>query len=315
MLSRAEIERQSRLPNLLANTKADNRYCVQLRKNRNIPNLRKECISQLKDVDTKGNPYKSKRLWGDCCKELVLSGYATPTNLKKFKKSVMNTSPVPTAEIASIGNSPSTTTYPRVNLHIMRNIEAEREGMERQRREMERQRREMERQRREMERRRQEIEKPQKKQRNTDINKLEEAFRTLTLPTNNEFNQLIVKDQLLSLLGKLESGHKTLTPNNRSYIREVINSSKPKKGLLGKIKKGKAITFRGGGLTKKKSTTLKRKLNTHIRKSITNKRRLNTRKSKSTIHKRKLNTRKSKSTIHKRKLNTRKSKSTIHKMK
>ncbi len=307
MLSRAEIERQSRLPNLLANTKADNRYCVQLRKNRNIPNLRKECISQLKDVDTKGNPYKSKRLWGDCCKELVLSGHATPTNLKKFEKSVMNTSPVPTAKITSTVNLPSTTTpYPRVNLHKMRNIEAEREGMERQRREMERQRQEME-------RRRLEMERHQQIQRNTDINKLEEAFRTLTLPTNNEFNQLIVKDQLLSLLGKLESGHKTLTPNNRRYIREVINSSKPKKGLLGKIKKG--IKFRGGGLTKKKSTTLKRKLNTRKSKSTIHKRKLNTRKRKSITNKRRLNTRKSKSITNKRRLNTRKSKSTIHKMK
>ena len=315
MLSRNQIEKQSRLYNLLANTKYDSRHCVKLRKNGNIPDLRKECISQLENVNANGEPFKSKRLWGDCCKELILSGYdykkSMPANLvKKVEKFVMNTSPVPTAEINSTDNSSSTTTpYPRANLREMRNTEAEREGMERQRQEMERQRQEMERQ--------------QQRQRNNDINKLEQAFKTLTLPTNskfnitedqlkdleiklqtntltnNEFNQLFVKDQLLSLLRKLESGNKTLTPENRSYIQEVINSSKHKRGLLHRIKN--KLTGRGGGLTKKKSTTPKRKLNTHKIKSITNKKKLNTRKRKYNIHKKKLNTRKKKSNTHKRK--------------
>jgi len=304
MLSRAEIESQSRLPNLLANTKADNRYCVQLRKNRNIPKLRKECISQLKDVDTKGNPYKSKRLWGDCCKELVLSGHdykkIIPAHLvKKFEKSVMNTSPVPTAEITSTENSPSTTTpNPRANLNQMRREEAEREGMERQRREMERQRQEMERQ--------------QQIQRTSDINNLEEAFRKLTLPTNkktNNFNKRRTRGQLEVLLRKLESGNKTLTPENRSYIQEVINSSKRKRSLFTRIQKiinlskhkrslftriKNKLKGRGGGLTKKKRNTQKRK-------TITNKKKLNTRKRKYNIHKKKLNTRKKKSNTHKRK--------------
>jgi hypothetical protein len=202
----------------------------------------------------------------------------------------MNTPPAPTGEPLSAVNSPPTATpHPSTSLREIRNAEAEKGGMERQR--------------------------------ISDINKLEEAFKTLILPTNskfnitedqlndlerklqnntltnNEFNQFIVKDQLLSLLRKLESG--TLTPDNRINIQEIINSSKHKRSLFKKIKN--KLTGRGGGLTKKKSTTPKRKLNTHKRTSITNKKKLNTRKKKYNIHKKKLNTLKKKSNTHKRK--------------
>ena len=206
-------------------------------------------------------------------------------------------------------SSSTTTLNTRANLRKMRNTEAEREGMERQRREMERQRQEMERR--------------QQAQRNSDINQLEQAFMTLTLPTNskfnitedqlkdlerklqngtltnNEFNQVFVKEQLLSLLGKLERGNENLTPEERSYIQEVIKSSKHKGSLFTKIKN--KFTRSGGGLTKKKSTTHKRKLNTRKRTSITNKKKLNTRKRKYITNKKKLNIRKRKSNTHKRK--------------
>lgn len=288
-----EIARQSKISNLLANTKADNRHCVKLRKNRNIPNLGKQCISQLEEVNAKGEPFKSKRLWGDCCKELVLSGHdytkIIPARLvKKFENSVMNTSPVPTAEPFSADDQPSTTTLnTRANLRKMRNNEAERERMERQRREMERQRQEMERR--------------QQAQRNSDINKLEQAFKTLTLPTNNKTNNFKKRKthhQLEVLFKKLDNGE-SLTSNNRSYIQEVINSSKHKGSLLNRIRK--KFTRSGGGLTKKKYTTPKRKLNTHKRTSITNKKKLNTRKRKYITNKKQLNTHKRKSNTHKRK--------------
>jgi len=177
--------------------------------------------------------------------------------------SILDPSATPAPSSVPFGSSS------RANLNKMRREEAEKEGMERQR--------------------------------NNDINKLEEAFKTLTLPTNNKtnnFNKRRTHGQLEVLFKKLHDGE-SLTPENRRYIQEVINSSKHKRGLFTKIKN--KLTGKGGGLTKKKSTTPKRKLNTHKRTSITNKKKLNTRKRKYNIHKKKLNTRKKKSNTHKRK--------------
>jgi hypothetical protein len=87
MLSRSEIEKRSRLYNLLATSKSDSRHCVKLREKGKIADLIKECNSQLENVNAKGEPFKSKRLWGDCCKELILSEHdykkIIPKNLIK----------------------------------------------------------------------------------------------------------------------------------------------------------------------------------------------------------------------------------------
>lgn len=194
----------------------------------------------------------------------------THLNSSALSKSATSTSILDPSATPATPAGPVASSYSSgVNLNQMRNSEAEKEGMERQR--------------------------------NSDINQLQEAFMTLTLPTNNKtnnFNKSITHDQLEVLFKKLNKGE-SLTSNNRSYIQEVIKSSKHKGGFLNRFKN--KLTGRGGGLTKIKSTTPKRKLNTHKRKSIVNKKKLNTRKRKYITNKKKLDTRKRKSNTHKRK--------------